>query len=50
MSNIYELTSKNIDRNKNRIKEVSEKIILKLLSNIDIPEMYESEDIEWICV
>ena len=41
---------KNIDRNKNRIKEVSEKIILKLLSNIDIPEMYESEDIEWICV
>lgn len=40
----------NLERNRNRKKEVNEKVIFKLLSNIDIPEAYEAEDVEWICI
>ena len=40
----------NLKRNKNRVKQVPEKVIYKLLSNINIPEGFEAEDVEWICL
>lgn len=40
----------NLKRNKNRVKQVPEKVIYKLLSNINIPEAFEAEDVEWICL
>lgn len=40
----------NLIRNKSRSKEVNEKIIFKLLKNLEIPEESESEYVEWICV
>lgn len=40
----------NLIRNNSRSKEVNEKIIFKLLKNLEIPEESESEYVEWICV
>jgi putative nucleotidyltransferase with HDIG domain len=40
----------NLLRNKDREKVVEEKVIYKMLSNINIPEAYEAEEVEWICV
>ncbi len=40
----------NIIRNNNRKKVVNISIIEKMLSNLDIPENYESYIVEWICI
>ncbi len=40
----------NIKRNKARKNEVMEKVIVKLLDKLNLPEDYEAEYIEWICV
>ena len=29
---------------------VDEKVIYKMLSNINIPEAFEAEEVEWICI
>ena len=40
----------NLLRNKSRKKVVEEKVIYKMLSNINMPEDFEAEEVEWICV
>ena len=40
----------NILRNKNRQKQINSKIIEKMLSSLNIPENYESHNVEWICI
>ena len=37
-------------RNESRKRVVNPKVIYKMLSNINIPEAYESEEVEWICI
>lgn len=39
-----------IRRNKNRIKEVPEKVIDKMLNSLVIPESFEAEIVKWIAV
>ena len=40
----------NLERNKNRERCVDEKVIYKLLRNLNIPEAYEAEEVEWVCL
>ena len=40
----------NFIRNESRKKIVDKNIILKMLSNINIPEAFEAEEVEWICL
>lgn len=39
-----------IERNENRSDEVMIDVIEKMLSNITIPENFEAEKVEWICI
>ena len=39
-----------IIRNKNRIKEVPEFVIDKMLNSLIIPECFEAEYVEWVIV
>ena len=40
----------NLERNKTRSAVVREDIILKLLSSINIPEAFEAEEVQWVCL
>lgn len=40
----------NLLRNKNRKKSVSEDLIYKLLSSINMPESFEAEEVEWVVI
>lgn len=40
----------NLFRNKTRKKEVVENVIAKMIKNLNIPEDYEAEIVEWICI
>lgn len=42
--------SENLSRNKSRKKEVNSEIIEKMLRNLNIPEDYEAEIVEWVCL
>jgi putative nucleotidyltransferase with HDIG domain len=40
----------NLSRNKSRKRVVDEKVIYKMLSNINMPEAFEAEEVEWKCI